>query len=467
MWSPEPGAAWSLRRRLALALLLSVGAVLVAMFLVLDHWIDREIYQRMDHTLLERARTVSNTLQERDLAQLERLMPEYDPDGHTEFFTVYDAAGHALLHSSSSGGIGLPAGPAARGTPRYYDVVLPDGHAGRALASRFPGPVAAPTRHGQPARLLVVATEREGWDRTERRIHFTLLGGVALALLAVVGLGLLVLQRAFAVLRRAGDTVAALPADAPPQPIGADFPAELRPFAAALDTGLQRLYASAERERRFARDVAHELRTPLAEMRAVAEAALAEGTPEAARDGLRAAVAANERMRRSVDTLLQLSRLESGLEAPALDPLDLAALLADLCGALHASATAHGVALACTGAPAAWVRSDYGIVERIVSNLLRNAIEYAPAGSRVECRVDCADGQCRLAVVNAAPELQAEDLRQFGRRFWRKQSEGGTAHHAGLGLALAFGLAQAMDVPLEFALEAGRLRAQLGPWPGL
>ena len=62
MWSPEPGAGWSLRRRLALALLLSVGAVLVAMFLVLDHWIDREIYQRMDHALLERARTVSNTL---------------------------------------------------------------------------------------------------------------------------------------------------------------------------------------------------------------------------------------------------------------------------------------------------------------------------------------------------------------------------------------------------------------------
>ncbi len=467
MWSPEPGAAWSLRRRLALALLLSVGAVLVAMFLVLDHWIDREIYQRMDHTLLERARTVSNTLQERDLAQLERLMPEYDPDGHTEFFTVYDAAGHALLHSSSSGGVGLAAGPAARGTPRYYDVTLPDGHAGRALATRLPGSVLEPARHSQPARLLVVATEREGWDRTERRIHFTLLGGVALALLAVLGLGLLVLQRAFAVLRRAGDAVARLPADAPPQPIGADFPAELRPFAAAIDTGLQRLYASAERERRFARDVAHELRTPLAEMRAIAEAALADGSPAAAGEGLRAAVAASERMRRSVDTLLQLSRLESGLEAPALDPLDLAVLVADLTSALHATAAAHGVSVHRTGAPAAWVRSDYGIVERIVSNLLRNAIEYAPAGSRVECRVECADGQCRLAVSNAAPDLMAEDLHQFGRRFWRKQSEGGTAHHAGLGLALAFGLAQALAVPLRFELEEGCLAAWLGPWPTL
>jgi two-component system sensor histidine kinase QseC len=232
MWSPEPGAGWSLRRRLALALLLSVGAVLVAMFLVLDHWIDREIYQRMDHALLERARTVSNTLQERDLAQLERLMPEYDPDGHTEFFTVYDAAGHALLRSSSSGGIGLPVGPAARGTPRYYDVVLPDGHAGRALASRLPGPVAAPTRHGQPARLLVVATEREGWDRTERRIHFTCSAALRWRCWRWSGWACWCCS-ARSRCCAAPATRWRLPADAPPQPIGADFPAELRPFAAA------------------------------------------------------------------------------------------------------------------------------------------------------------------------------------------------------------------------------------------
>ena len=453
---------WSLRRRLALGLTLTVGGVLAAMFLALDYWIDHEIYQRMDHALLERVRTVINTLQERDLAQLERLMPEYDPDGHTEFFTVYDHRGHALLHSSSSGGMVLPVGPQRLGTPRYYDVTLPDGHAGRALASRLPGvaPEHAP-------RLLVVATEREGWDRTERRIHFTLLGGVALALVLVVVLGLLVVQRAFAVLRRAGSHVAAVDVQTPPRPIGADFPVELKPFASAFDTGLRRLYESAARERRFARDAAHELRTPLAEIRVTAESALAGADPAQARHGLQAAIEACARMQRSVDTLLLLSRLESGLEGPSPDPLDLAVLVADTAMALRTAAAQRRIDLRTTLPEAAWVRSDFGIVERIVSNLLRNAIDYAPEGGEVQCRLQRGDGEWWLTVANAAPELEQDDLLQFGRRFWRKQSEGGTAHHAGLGLALTFGLAEVLPLPLRFSLDAGRLSARLGPWPTL
>lgn len=464
MSSSEPvPRSWSLRRRLALGLLGTVGGVLVAMFFVLDYWIDREIYWRMDHALLDRARNVANSLQERDLAQLERFMPEYDPNGHAEFFTVYDAVGRALLHSSSSGGVDLPAGPSGRGTPRYFDLQLPDGRAGRALALRLPaagGPPPVP-------RLLVVASEREVWDRTERRIHFTLMIGVALALLAVVGLGLLVLQRAFAVLHRAGQTVAGLQADAPPQTVGSGFPVELAPFADALDSALLRFYLSAERERRFARDVAHELRTPLAEIRTSAEAALAASIPARQRAALQAAVAASQRMQRSVDALLTLTRLEAGIEAPNPDPLDLAALARELLTTLAAEAEARGLQLLPRQDAAVWVRSDYGLVERIAANLLRNAIEYAPAGSRVECRVDSADGQGWLVVCNEAPDLRPEDLAQFGRRFWRRQSEGGTALHAGLGLALAFGLARALGVPLQFALEGQRLCARLGPWPAL
>mgnify|MGYP002682597668 CR=1 FL=1 len=61
-----------------------------------------------------------------------------------------------------------------------------------------------------------------------------------------------------------------------------------------------------------------------------------------------------------------------------------------------------------------------------------------------------------LTIVNTAPNLQASDLDQFGLRFWRKDSEGGTAHHAGLGLALALALAHAIDrsASVEDALEA-------------
>ncbi|MDE1928805.1 MAG: sensor histidine kinase N-terminal domain-containing protein, partial [Burkholderiales bacterium] len=247
-------AAWSLQRRLAVGLASSIGCVFLALFLALEHGIDREIYQRMDHNLLDRAGAVARALQGQDPSRLASLMPEYAGGAHTEFYTVFDACGRALLRSPSSAGSALPPGPQERGTPRFFDLVLPDGHAGRAVALRLPAEAGA----GAP-RLLVVASERENWDRTERRIHLALLGGIGLALVLAVALGLLVVRHVIALLHRAGAKVAALDTDAPLQAVGEGFPRELKPFADALDGGLQRLYAALARERRFARDVAHEL----------------------------------------------------------------------------------------------------------------------------------------------------------------------------------------------------------------
>ena len=109
---------------------------------------------------------------------------------------------------------------------------------------------------------------------------------------------------------------------------------ELKPFADAFTLGLRHLYTAIERERQFSRDVAHELRTPLAEIRTSAESALSADDPILAQHSLRAAVDATARMQRSVDTLLLLARLESGQHTQAPDPLDVAGLVRELMAAL-------------------------------------------------------------------------------------------------------------------------------------
>jgi two-component system sensor histidine kinase QseC len=449
---------WSLQRRLAVGLVLAIGGVFAILIPPLDIWIDGEIYQRMDAALMQRAAAVGRVLQGRHPDHLERLMPEYESGGHTEFFTLYDEKSRrVLLRSSNSAGAALPPGPADRGTPRYYDLALPDGHAGRALATHVP------LSAGDNA-LLVIATEREGWDQTERRIHFALLGGIALATLLATALALWLVRRVIATLDRAGASVASLNADRPMQRIGGDFPRELQPFVDAFNIGLDRLYAAIERERRFSRDLAHELRTPLAEIRASAESALDDADLEQARRGLAAAIAACARMQRSVDALLLLARLESGQHVPEPDPLDLAALLRELLAALRGM---RAPPIRAELPASAWVQSDQGVVERIISNLLRNAIEYAPPGDEIGCRLERGGAGWLLSIGNAAPDLEPSDLGHLGDRFWRKQLEGGTAHHAGLGLALAFALARAVGLPLNFDLKEGRLTARLGPWAPL
>tara|TARA_B100001105_G_scaffold172639_1_gene139043 strand:- start:18090 stop:18557 length:468 start_codon:yes stop_codon:yes gene_type:complete len=131
------GGSWSLQRRLAASLVICIGGTFAILFPVLDYWIDHEIYRRMDTTLMQRSAAVGRVLQELDARKLESLMPEYEHGGHTEFFTVFDSQTHrTLLRSPSSAGAQLSLGPVEQGTPRYYDVTLPDGHAGRALATR-------------------------------------------------------------------------------------------------------------------------------------------------------------------------------------------------------------------------------------------------------------------------------------------------------------------------------------------
>ena len=455
------GGSWSLQRRLAASLVICIGGTFAILFPVLDYWIDHEIYRRMDTTLMQRSAAVGRVLQELDARKLESLMPEYEPGGHTEFFTVFDSQTHrTLLRSPSSAGAELALGPLEQGTPRYYDVTLPDGHAGRALATRI-------SVAGEKSRLLVVATERRDWDQTERRIHFALLGGIVLATFLATGLALLMVRRIVVMLERVGVQLADLRSDRPIARIGADFPRELRPFAEAFNQGLHHLYAAIARERRFSRDVAHELRTPLAEIRISAESALIDADPTRIQRALNATIQASSRMQRSVDTLLLLARLESGQHTLALDPLDLTALLQELLAGFNVQQMAPKSPIRVTLPESAWVQSDQGVIERIVSNLLRNAIEYAPEGDDIQCRLEREASGWMLTIVNTAPNLQASDLDQFGLRFWRKDSEGGTAHHAGLGLALALALAHAIDLPLAFSLDNGRLSARLGPWPPL
>ena len=450
-----------MQRRLAASLVICIGGTFAILFPVLDYWIDHEIYRRMDTTLMQRSAAVGRVLQELDARKLESLMPEYEPGGHTEFFTVFDSQTHrTLLRSPSSAGAELSLGPVEQGTPRYYDVTLPDGHAGRALATRV-------SVTGERSQLLVVATERRDWDQTERRIHFALLGGIVLATLLATGLALLMVRRIVVMLERVGVQLADLRSDRPIARIGADFPRELRPFAEAFNQGLHHLYAAIVRERRFSRDVAHELRTPLAEIRISAESALIDADPARIQRALNAMIQASSRMQRSVDTLLLLARLESGQHTLALDPLDLTALLQELLAGLNVQKMAPKSPIRVTLPESAWVQSDQGVIERIVSNLLRNAIEYAPEGDDIQCRLELEASGWMLTIVNTAPNLQASDLDQFGLRFWRKDSEGGTAHHAGLGLALALALAHAIDLPLAFSLDNGRLSARLGPWPPL
>ena len=437
---------WSLRTRLLWQLVLAIGLLLGGLFLVLDVLVDRAMFRQLDQFLEARASALAQQLQVDDDPRA-HILPAWDIAGHTDFFAIYDAGGRlrAASMNSGEGALRLPA--SVRG-----DTLLPDGHAGRyrvlpLAAGRFAG--------GR----LVMATERESWDRTEQRMHGVLLAGTLAAIAAAVLLCLLLVRQAFVHMAREARR---LPHDGPPEPgLLASSPRELQPFVEAAHEALRQSWEMAGRERSFSRSVAHELRTPVAEIAAVTELAQRHDDPATLRQALASVRDTNARMQRGIEALLALARFESGQEAPQADPLDLAALLRQLAG---------------NGWPAdrlrlqlpveAWVVCDAGMLERVASNLLQNALEYGDPDVPVQLALTRTPQGWWLQLRNRASRLAEGDLVRFGERHWRGGRDT-DPRHAGLGLALARAMATALGLQLRFTLEGGELQAALGPIPAL
>lgn len=445
--SSNSGKPWSLRTRLLWQLVLAFGLLLGGVFIALDVLVDRAMFHQLDQVLASRAASLAQQLQEEDDPR-KAVLPAWDIAGHTEFFAVYGADDALRVASHNSGQQPLRLPPQVRDAD-IGNTRLPDGHSGRYQRVRL-------TQGAFAGGQLIVATERESWDLTEQEMHQVLLLGLVLAIAAAVLLCMLLLRQAFAYLSREAKR---LPHDHPPeQGVLPSTPSELHPFVNAAYDALRKLWAMTERERQFSRSVAHELRTPVAEINAASERALAQGDTEALRHGLQQAQQAGARMQRSIEALLALARFESGQELPQADPLDLVALLKQ-------QAVALGLSHLQLQLPAeAWAICDAGMLERITANLLQNAVEYADAQTPVSVRLVEVEAGWVFEVRNQASQLSQDDLARFGERHWRGQRDG-SPQHAGLGLALVNAMAQALGLRVDFELNAGELQARLGVLP--
>lgn len=211
------------------------------------------------------------------------------------------------------------------------------------------------------------------------------------------------------------------------------MPGELRPFIASINQLLERLGASLERERHMLADAAHELRTPLAAMRAYAD--LVSQSEEAAvrQQALSKLNDAALRMTRLIEQLLDHARLETPSEGP-LASIDLTRLIEMVVRDCELLAARRSQRILMQLQPA-WVAGDLDALGVLVRNLLDNALRYTQEGGTiaVTCQV-LEDGQVQLRVEDNGPGIaQAEHQRVFDR-FYR--IPGSSPGGSGIGLSL-------------------------------
>jgi two-component system sensor histidine kinase QseC len=291
------------------------------------------------------------------------------------------------------------------------------------------------------------------------------LGAVALGLM--LALAVAVLRWGLAPLHRLRETLASRQAaHLDPLPT-ADLPSELAPLVDTLNALFQRLDALLQGERRLTADAAHELRTPIAAIRAQAQVALGAQADEERRRALQATVTGCDRAARVVEQLLLLARLEAGDTQPR-RPLALADIARQAVAeaAEHPLAAGHTLALEVTSPATA--PGDGLLTHVLLRNLLDNALRYSPPGSPVTVTVD-GHGAIgwQLTVEDGGPGLDATGLARLGQRFQRGDTA--TASGSGLGWSIVQRIAalQGWAVQADRSPTLGGLRVRItGEQPG-
>jgi signal transduction histidine kinase len=308
-------------------------------------------------------------------------------------------------------------------------------------------------------RVLTIA-RRQPSDEVHQLLITSLL---ALAVMTVVsiGLGWLVAGRVLRPLRTITAAARDISASSLHQRLALDGPDdELHELSSTFDGLLGRLEASFEAQRQFVANASHELRTPLARQRTVAEVALSD--PEASvaslREGHERVLAAGEQQERLIEALLTLARSERGLAQR--ETFDLAILTESVLGTRRAELEERGLTLEATLEPAP-VFGEPRLVERLVANLLDNAIRHnLPEGS-VRVATHTAAGHAALSVTNTGPVVPPGEVERLLQPFQRLDGDRAADRDGvGLGLSIADAIVRAHGGTLT-------LRAQPEPDGGL
>ncbi|MDH4192364.1 MAG: ATP-binding protein, partial [Betaproteobacteria bacterium] len=276
--------------------------------------------------------------------------------------------------------------------------------------------------------------------------------GVALPMLAIALV--LLIRASLAPLSRLADSIGSRSPERL-DPIARErAPRELHPIVEQLNRLFDRVARSLEQERRFTADAAHELRTPLAAMRAHAQVARAS-RDAAERDlALDRMVESVDRATHLLEQLLTLARLDAASIAGGFARCDLREPAAQAIAEVAPMALAKSIELALAESAAIEVTGDRTLLAVMLRNLIDNAVRYAPPGSRVEVSLGRgAHGGAWIEVVDQGPGIAAEERDRVLDRFYRVSGAGGSG--SGLGLSIVARIAQLHAAQLGFADAPG------------
>ncbi|MGE3887514.1 MAG: sensor histidine kinase [Vicinamibacterales bacterium] len=429
-----------LRARLLAGIAVMLGALLLGLSVVSYEALARAL----DHDSTERLEELSNGLHGYLRFENGTASVVFDPADNdeaafvqqaTRYYQIYDAADGHLMAESGLAPFGLELTPsevqAFRADPKPFDITT---EYGRLRLSNNPG-----TTPDGRAYLLQVGASLAPMDQTLGRYRSQLLWRVPVALLFTLVVAWWLSAFALSPLAALASAASGITVES----LGRRLPVrgtddELDRIATVFNDALARLEQSVGDMRQFASALAHELRTPLTALRGEIELSLRRrDSDDAARRALASQLEEIDRLSRLIDHILTLARAESGQIRLRVVPVDLGEVVGSAVEPIRTVAEARSIDLVCETPDAVVVDGDAGWLQRLVLNLLDNALKYTEPNGRVVARVSRDGPLARIDVQDTGIGLSPDDARHVFEPFFRVDPARtvGTGG-AGLGLSL-------------------------------
>jgi two-component system sensor histidine kinase QseC len=426
----------SLKQRMTVLALLTVAVVWFTASAITYFNARHEIDEVLDAHLSQQAALLASQATH-ELSELEddhvHLLHKYS---RRVAFQIWDVNGRLRLHSENA-----DRQPLATQRSGFSDSVM-DGNRWRVFSAQ-----------DESGTFLIHVAERVH-DREEmaRAVVGSLLMPLlaSLPLLAVllwlaVRQGLQPLDRLAAeVERRDPETLTPLDAGAAPQ--------EVQPVIEKLNQLFLRIDATMQRERRFTADAAHELRTPVAVIKAQAQVARQASAEAERTHALDNAILGCDRATHLIEQLLTLARVDAP-GAGLLESCDLRAIAAGEIAMLAPFALNHGVHIELDGAGDAPLQGNPELLRILLRNLLDNAVRHTAAGTTVQVGLDVAERTISLSVRDDGPGISEQELSRVSERFYRPADT--QASGSGLGLSIVRRIAEVHGAEVAFGRAAG------------
>ncbi len=456
--------AYSLESELSKKVLLLNSFIFVVLVAAINIIVSNWLVHELDEELESKANLLISLVKITSLGFSfdfsDEFLPEFGDSEEPEFFQIWLNNGSVFEKSASLNNKDLPREKFNESTALMKDLRLINGRNGRLIQvdfrpkklneSQFSG-----TSDDRNLMTLVLAYEREELDLLISTIRFS---SITITIVILIIINFVVkhtVRKSLSPLSDIKNQISSLDADNLNQRLNTvNSPTELIGVIKQFNHLLVRLDESFYREQRFSSDVAHELRTPIAEIRTMSEVALKwPDDNKLVTESYAGIIESCIQMQGLVNNLLALTGYEKGNVKLDCKKLHLLGSISDCIQHYIDVAAIKNIRIKLNIIENIFVLTSQIEFEQVLNNIISNAIEYSPENTEIIIASQVVEKHVKLIISNTTNQLEKDDLALMFDRLWRKSKARSSGEHSGLGLSLVKAYIELLNLDLETKLN--------------